>query len=1163
MSTPREIPASRKRCGKCEGCHREDCGHCLECVHKKKFGGDGSSKQACLTRKCLIIKDPKPKITNFPRNPKSICMPKKKRKASGPRMIHLFHLPPSPTNLHSTEDQIDPDLSAEHTGWCNAVNPENTYPVSALESFYARSGPRPAKAADKEDSEEEEEEEDVSESSEAESFVAAVLSATPAVRFSNQQQQATSSPRRSSSRAAAAAAAAKEVTDEGEDSADTDEANDNHSESESTDEGEEEEALSEEELSDMDEPQPKRGKWSTDQELLFRYGLRKYGKGKWREITALVPNRNATQIKSHGQKVLLKKAQGEDIFQMLKDDKRRLKLLLARARSVDSSDEEDSETEEEKSEEEVSESDGAMEEVGDIDSGSDSERREADSISESSDPEEDVLSYRISAKGGSQTGSRGMPVTPPTATRDGDDVFFECLPEVELVKSHGDNKTLTSASMPRARRRETDAARDARVSNFFEMQELADQRALLSDYNKLLLQHVELCRAKENDVACGRGKISLNSLGWRCRMCGAAGNKQRYSQSFPGRPDVMEFNLYIIASKHLMGADGQPCPFVGAEVRGAIKAAQATTRFQTRERGGGGVKELFNSLMPLVGIKQTMKGMKLKDDIRANDLPGVPTSTKRRREHGVVSTKPSKKNRKAKPIIPSKPVPSKPKRAPASVIETALRGPRKAPVQATHASMSRAVRRVLSRTKESHVGIDEDIKMRRLHVGTKSFTGGAVDAISSTFNAHLESVFSNVAGLKTTGLYEEAAVREFPDARLTVETEQALKSKDLECQDCHFPLLADRFQLFPLADLVLLQKRQKQGLCEKCKSHLATAKDFHVQQRERKLVDPWNPMVFPNPVFRIGGVSEEFMSYFLSLKFRLTASKARMKDFGRIPATGGQGKFQYLVGDKSVSERRWQWQDCKLLQNAPLETRAIEQFALAHVATQLPLGIDGYRIDPGFVMTHKAVVQGPHRDFTGYESLYNEIYEGLGGELQEPNFSKSETAFLPWVLHCPLCKEGMELNYWPETRKNQPPVRIHIPFGTFLLSRVDAVHGGIFGSQGNIRLHIAYTPLADAIAIKGKELQMVATDDRPSEGDIQRHIDLGATQSGQHQRKLDLLKDDIGEYRDPKGVDDCERGYPIAFEEPTYAQRLAKRNAAVWDSTIMDNISAEHLFLGK
>lgn len=1111
-------------------------------------------------RICLIKDVNKTKATT--RKPiKNIFTPKKKkRKATGPKMIHLFHLPPSPTNLRSTEDQMDPDVSGEHTSWCHAVNPGNTYPVSAVESFFARSGPRPPKAASKVDSEDEEDE-DTSESSEAESFAAAVLSATPAVPVSK-QHRATASPRRTSSRAAAAAAAAKEVTDEGEDSADMDGANGNQSESESTDDcEEEEEGLSQEESDEMEEDLPKRGKWSTDQELLFHYGLRKYGKGRWREITELVPNRNATQIKSHGQKVLMKQKGGEDIFRMLRKNKRRLNWLLTRARFVDSSEgsgEEESETEEKDSEEE--ESDIEMEEVGDIDSASDSERREADSSIDSSDSddEEDVLSDTSSAKDGYGKSSGGTPVTPPTATRDGDDVFFECLPEDELANSP-DNNLTTGAGAG-----ETEAARDARVSKFFEMQELTDQRGLLSDYNKLLLQHVELCRAKENDVACSHGRISLYSIGWRCRMCGAAGNKQRYSQSFPGRADVMDFNLYMIASKHLIGSDGHLCPFLGAEARKCIKAAQATSRSQTRERGGGGMRELFNTLMPLVGIKQTQKGMKLKDDIRATDSPGVPTPTKRRRVYGAVSTKPSKKSRIAKPITPSKPATSRPKRAPASVIEMALQGPRKAHVQAAHTPASRAVRRVLSRTKESNLGIGQNIKMQSLHVGTKkSLTGKAVNTISAAFDAHLENVFSNVAGLKTTGLYEEAAVREFPDARLTEETEQALKSKDLECVDCQFPLPADRFQLFPLADLVLLQKRQKQELCENCKSHLASAKEFHVQQREQKLVDPWNRMVFPNPVFRVGGVSEEFMSYFLSLKYRLTASKARMKDFGRIPATGGQGKFQYLVGDKSVSERRWQWQDCKLLQNAPLETRAIEQFALAHVATQLPLGIEGYRIDPGFVMTHKAVVQGPHRDFTGYESLYNEMYEGLKGELQEPNFSKSETAFLPWVLHCPLCKEGMELNYWPETRKNQPPVRIHIPFGTFLLSRVDAVHGGIFGSQGNIRLHIAYTPLAEAIAIKGKELQMAATDDRPSESDIQRHMDLGATESGHHQRKLDLLKDDIGEYRDPKGVDDCERGYPIAFEEPTYAQRLAKRNAAVWDSTIMDNISAEHLFLGK
>ena len=33
------------RCGKCDGCERDDCGMCKNCVDKPKFGGLGQRKQ--------------------------------------------------------------------------------------------------------------------------------------------------------------------------------------------------------------------------------------------------------------------------------------------------------------------------------------------------------------------------------------------------------------------------------------------------------------------------------------------------------------------------------------------------------------------------------------------------------------------------------------------------------------------------------------------------------------------------------------------------------------------------------------------------------------------------------------------------------------------------------------------------------------------------------------------------------------------------------------------------------------------------------------------------------------------------------------------------------------------------------------------------------------
>jgi hypothetical protein len=324
------------------------------------------------------------------------------------------------------------------------------------------------------------------------------------------------------------------------------------------------------------------------------------------------------------------------------------------------------------------------------------------------------------------------------------------------------------------------------------------------------------------------------------------------------------------------------------------------------------------------------------------------------------------------------------------------------------------------------------------------------------------------------------------------------------------------------------------------------------------LMDPLNQDVFPAPVFKMGGVNFELMDNFINIKQQMMTSKARMKDFGSIPATQGRGKFQYFVGDKSASEKRWRWQDSKLLEHSPIEREALEHFALDCVAAQLPLGRDGYSIDPGFVMTREALVQGPHRDYPGYGDLYTHDrgMHDLGDHANEnipdkTDLDKPETRFLPWILHLPLVKEGMELNYWPEYRKSLPPIRIHIPFGTFLIVRVDAVHGGIFGRRGNVRLHIAYTPKGSAILTKGREWALQG--DFLPEAVINYHAALGAPDAGQFQRKLDLLKPDITDYSDPVGVNDCDTSHPVTYTDPTYLDRLLPRRA-LYRMEVFENI---------
>jgi len=46
--------AKMRRCGECEGCMRDDCGDCLACKDKPRFGGSGTMKRACVARTCRM-----------------------------------------------------------------------------------------------------------------------------------------------------------------------------------------------------------------------------------------------------------------------------------------------------------------------------------------------------------------------------------------------------------------------------------------------------------------------------------------------------------------------------------------------------------------------------------------------------------------------------------------------------------------------------------------------------------------------------------------------------------------------------------------------------------------------------------------------------------------------------------------------------------------------------------------------------------------------------------------------------------------------------------------------------------------------------------------------------------------------------------------------------
>jgi hypothetical protein len=81
-----------------------------------------------------------------------------------------------------------------------------------------------------------------------------------------------------------------------------------------------------------DGPQALRsGRWTPDEKCLFLYGLRMFGKGRWKKMSCFLPHRSLVQIKSHAQKVLKRQQAGENIFRRLEDNYHEIDNLVVQA----------------------------------------------------------------------------------------------------------------------------------------------------------------------------------------------------------------------------------------------------------------------------------------------------------------------------------------------------------------------------------------------------------------------------------------------------------------------------------------------------------------------------------------------------------------------------------------------------------------------------------------------------------------------------------------------------------------------------------------------------------------------------------------------------------------------------------------------------------------
>lgn len=79
------------------------------------------------------------------------------------------------------------------------------------------------------------------------------------------------------------------------------------------------------------EPLLRTGRWTPDEKILFLYGLRMFGKGRWKKISVYLPQRSLVQIKSHAQKVLKRQEAGENIFRRLEEKHNEIDNLVVQA----------------------------------------------------------------------------------------------------------------------------------------------------------------------------------------------------------------------------------------------------------------------------------------------------------------------------------------------------------------------------------------------------------------------------------------------------------------------------------------------------------------------------------------------------------------------------------------------------------------------------------------------------------------------------------------------------------------------------------------------------------------------------------------------------------------------------------------------------------------
>jgi hypothetical protein len=185
--------------------------------------------------------------------------------------------------------------------------------------------------------------------------------------------------------------------------------------------------------------------------------------------------------------------------------------------------------------------------------------------------------------------------------------------------------------------------------------------------------------------------------------------------------------------------------------------------------------------------------------------------------------------------------------------------------------------------------------------------------------------------------------------------------------------------------------------------------------------------------------------------FKTETSLVQFKKETKVLSSFNLTSYMFLHWDHGVEASQGNYKNHKFVKSRPGLAVAIESLGNFFARRVLLKPELGDKLHPGLLCNNPTIefakdCQAPHWDFIGWRKL--------------------KAKDMPWVVHIPLCREGMMLHVWPTERdidshteatekfKLGKPKLVHVGFGDALLLRADVCHGGCFGSTGNMRFHM-------------------------------------------------------------------------------------------------------------